>query len=274
VKAIASGNPAVLTLAEADAELQRLTMLKKNHADEQYIARRSARDLPGIIAGLTQRLAALCADRDTAMAYSADAIVVDGQPCTRDEALDLLARRLDSLPRFVTQRQRLELGVYHGLRFGVLRHPNSPPEVYLEGAVVQQSMLPRDHHGPRAVLNALERLGGAYGAECARIEQDLHIAETQLRDHRARIGQPFRHEGYLSELTALRNKLQRALSAPSPEKARKTGKIVERIKALTAQQVIDAAPQRVGMSRRSAEESLTARIRRRMEPSPARGIAG
>ncbi|HMP01728.1 MAG TPA: DEAD/DEAH box helicase family protein, partial [Gemmatales bacterium] len=30
VKAIASGNPAVLTLAEADAELQRLTLLKKN----------------------------------------------------------------------------------------------------------------------------------------------------------------------------------------------------------------------------------------------------
>jgi hypothetical protein len=30
VKAIASGNPAVLTLAEADAELQRLSILKKN----------------------------------------------------------------------------------------------------------------------------------------------------------------------------------------------------------------------------------------------------
>ena len=48
VKAIASGNPAVLTLAEADAELQRLSVLKKNHADEQYVARqvlaRPARD--------------------------------------------------------------------------------------------------------------------------------------------------------------------------------------------------------------------------------------
>ncbi len=41
VKAIASGNPAVLTLAEADAELQRLAILKKNHADEQYLARRA-----------------------------------------------------------------------------------------------------------------------------------------------------------------------------------------------------------------------------------------
>src|SRR5207237_10199439 len=46
VKAIASGNPAVLTLAEADAELQRLTLLKKNHLDEQYVASHSVRDLP------------------------------------------------------------------------------------------------------------------------------------------------------------------------------------------------------------------------------------
>ena len=46
VKAIASGNPAVLTLAEADAELQRLNLLKRNHADEQYLARRRLRELP------------------------------------------------------------------------------------------------------------------------------------------------------------------------------------------------------------------------------------
>src|SRR3954465_15420002 len=35
VKAIASGNPAVLTLAEADAEVQRLNVLRKGHLDEQ-----------------------------------------------------------------------------------------------------------------------------------------------------------------------------------------------------------------------------------------------
>src|SRR5207245_7256085 len=68
VKAIASGNPAVLTLAEADAELQRLTLLKRNHRDEQYVARRSVRDLPGIIAGLSERLSNLSTDQATATA--------------------------------------------------------------------------------------------------------------------------------------------------------------------------------------------------------------
>src|SRR5207302_8208110 len=56
VKAIASGNPAVLTLAEADAELQRLTLLQKSHADEQYLARRRVRELPQAVDRLSQRL--------------------------------------------------------------------------------------------------------------------------------------------------------------------------------------------------------------------------
>src|ERR1019366_5016328 len=71
VKAIASGNPAVLTLAEADAELQRLTILKRNHADEQYLARRSLRELPEIIAGLSQRLSDFTADLDSATVHAA-----------------------------------------------------------------------------------------------------------------------------------------------------------------------------------------------------------
>src|SRR6202140_3717495 len=70
VKAIASGNPAVLTLAEADAELQRLSLLKKNHLDEQYVARRALRDLPATIASLSGRLSKLSADEATTKAHA------------------------------------------------------------------------------------------------------------------------------------------------------------------------------------------------------------
>ena len=46
-----------------DAELQRFSILKKNHADEQYLARKNIRDLPERIEQLTQRLEALTADQ-------------------------------------------------------------------------------------------------------------------------------------------------------------------------------------------------------------------
>jgi hypothetical protein len=35
---------------------------------------------------------------------------------------------------------------------------------------VRQSVLSRDHHGPRAVLNALERLASGCGSECDRLQ--------------------------------------------------------------------------------------------------------
>jgi hypothetical protein len=79
VKAIASGNPAVLTLAEADAELQRLTLLKKNHLDEQYVARRSVRDLPGTIASMSDRLGKLAADHQTVTDHIDDPIIIEGR---------------------------------------------------------------------------------------------------------------------------------------------------------------------------------------------------
>jgi hypothetical protein len=147
VKAIASGNPAVLTLAEADAELQRLTLLKKNHLDEQYVARRSVRDLPGTIASLSQRLSKLAADEATANAHAGDPITIAGRRCSREDSSAVLAGQLDALPRYVRDTTRKPLGIYRGLRFGMVLHPQFPPDVYLEGAATRQSGSLREHQG-------------------------------------------------------------------------------------------------------------------------------
>ncbi len=194
VKAIASGNPAVLTLAEADAELQRLTLLKKNHLDEQYVARRSVRDLPGTISGMSDRLSKLTTDQPTATDHAGDPITIGGRTPAREDISDVLGGKLDALPRDVRDTRRIPLGIYRGLRFGVVLHPQFPPDVYLEGTITRQSMLSRDHQGPRALVNALDRLAGGYGSDCDRIRQDLAIAESQLRDYQARLGKPLVHE--------------------------------------------------------------------------------
>ena len=54
-----------------DAEMQRLNLLKKNHMDEQYVARRNVRDLPGVIESMTDRLDNLTADAGTLARLSA-----------------------------------------------------------------------------------------------------------------------------------------------------------------------------------------------------------
>ncbi len=273
VKAIASGNPAVLTLAEADAELQRLTLLKKNHLDEQYVARRSVRDLPGTIASLSQRLSNLTADQATATAHAADPIIIGKRRIAREDVAAALAAQLDTLPTNIREKTRVPLGTYRGLRFGMVLNPQWSPEVYLEGATTRLDTLSRDHHGPRAVLNALERLVAAYGSECVRVRQDHSIAESQLRDYQARLGKPFLLDAYLSELTSLRDQLKVGLSStahqPDKEDGPSVPELADKIKALKAAHSIDATPQRARQKRSSAEEPVTARIRRRTEANPA-----
>ncbi len=282
VKAIASGNPAVLTLAEADAELQRLSVLKKNHADEQYIARRSLRELPETIDRLSKRLAALNADMATAKAHAADPITIGARSASREEELAILGDRLKSLPEKVWAPQRIALGTYRGLRFGLLLDPSFNPEVYLEGATTRRDALSRDHHGPRAVLNALNWLAGSYGNQCTSTQQELTIAENQHRDYQARLGKPFAHDGYLTQLTSLRDQLKADLSSPEPireggepqhttesqpagsEPPKSTvSEVAGQINALKAANTIEAATRRTGTRRLAAEEPVTARIRKR-----------
>ena len=273
VKAIASGNPAVLTLAEADAELQRLALLKKNHLDEQYVARRSVRDLPGIIAGQSDWLSKLSADEATAKTHAIDPITIDGRSCPREDIPEILGATLDALPKHVRETTRVPLGIFHGLRFGIVMHSQFPPEVYLEGATTFQTMLSREHQGPRAVLNGLERLAGEYRSECDRVRQNIVIAEAQLRDYGARLGKPFTLNAYLLELTALRDQLKAGLSGATHEPGKDDGptipELADRIKALRAANNIEAAPQRVRQKHSSAAEPITARIRRRTEATSA-----
>jgi hypothetical protein len=274
VKAIASGNPAVLTLAQADAELQRLTLLHKHHADEQFKARRSLRELPETIARLEGRIADLTQDMETAEAHAADPLTIGTRTCTREDALDLLATRLQALPTIIHEPRAVPLGHYRGLRFGLDLHPHDAPRVYVQGATTRFATLSREFHGARAILNAVERIVQQYDAERSKTRQDLAIAEGQQRDYQARLGAEFAHEGYRFHLKELRDQLEKALSAtektPENEALPPVGELVARIKALSEANTVESAPER-SANRRAAtiEESVTTRIRNRAQAHPA-----
>lgn len=274
VKAIASGNPAVLTLAEADAELQRLAILRKNHADEQFLARRKVRELPVTITQLRQRLENLEADHAAVEAHRDDAVVIGDRRVLRDDVVAVFGERLDALPRVVHERREVPLGIYRSLRFGLVLRPQFPAEAYLQGATARYDTLSRDHHGPRAILNALDRLAEGYASEIARIRQDLSIAESQLRDYQSRLGTPFSHEQYHATLTTLRDQLKSRLAGATTDEGgtelADAAAIAGQIKELKAGQSIEATPHRASKGNGSAAEPITERIRRRTEELQAR----
>jgi hypothetical protein len=263
-----------LTLAEADAALHRLHVLQKHHADEQYLARRQLRALPADITRLEHRMAALTEDIATAQAQSAEPVIIGTQPYSRHDALEALAARLQGLPALVYETRSVPLGLVRGLRFGLVQHPQGAPEVYVEGTLRRYAPLARDVHGPRAILNAVERLLSTAASERDKATRDLAIAQGQLRDYDTRLGAAFAHTAYLEELTGLRHQLEAALSHPAQEEPEGSlltvGALVERLKALQAAHTLDAVPPRSApRNTATVEEAITTRIRQREQPEAA-----
>ncbi len=190
----------------------------------------------------------------------------------RDQVLDRLTARLNTVPDTVRETKRFPLGRYRGLEFGIELHPGGAAAAYLEGATVRHGMLSRDHHGPRAVLNAIERLADSYGGPLATARRDLEIAKAQLRDYEARLDQPFEQKEYQEELTALRDQLKTALSGGTPEVGGQSqptaAESAERIQALKSSHTIEGTPERPRTRNASAAEAITARIRRRTARQP------
>jgi N12 class adenine-specific DNA methylase len=269
VKAIASGNPAVLTLAEADAEMQRLTLLRKNHLDEQYTARQKVKSLPASIDSMKKRLHHLEADASTVRAHLTDPVMIGNRKIPRDDLIAALDAKLNTRPMHVSQPTRVPLGTFRGLRFGLIEHPNFTPDVYLEGAGTCTAMLSKDHQGPRTILNAADRLTREFEEKIEKAGKDLAIAEGQLNDYGAKLGKPFNHDAYLNELASLREQLKMSLSKTNRLEGENEGPtstdIAGRIKALKAANTLDSAPARTSSATRTAEEPVTARIRRRSE---------
>lgn len=269
VKAIASGNPAVLTLAEADAELQRLAILRKNHLDEQFIARRQVRDLPNVIQNLQARLASLTADLHTVEISQDLPMFIGRKPILRADIPVVLEKRLDAMPTKLVDSVRFPIGSYRGVNFGLILHPRGSADLYLEGEMTRITALSGTNPGPRAVLNGVERLLSSYANEITRIEQDTSLAETQLHDYQSRLGQPFAHENHLSELTSLRNALKERLSAGATVQpdALSSNELSNRIKSIMTTSASPNPPQRVELRTTASEEPIATRILRSLESS-------
>ena len=96
---------------------------------------------------MTGRLSKLKTDEATATAHAHDPITIGKRAWTRDEVPAMLAKHLECLPNHISERTRVPVGIYRGLRFGMVLHPQFPPEVYVEGAITRQSMLSKEHQG-------------------------------------------------------------------------------------------------------------------------------
>lgn len=266
VKAIASGNPAVLTLSEADAELRRLAMLKKNHMDEQYTARRKLKELPDTIRSLRDRHAGLTADLATVAEHDRDDLRIAGHLVPPDDVVPLLNKRLSSLPPSGRHGRQVMLGTCQGLDFGIRLYTDRNPEVYIEGQQTRVARLSSPTAGGRAILNAVDRLITGLQPELLRTSHDIDIAESQLRDYQTRLGQEFPHTAYQTDLRTLRDTLNSHLTGhneATTDNQQSPAELADQIKALIAKTKLESATPRATTRSTDAEEPVTTTILRK-----------
>ncbi len=111
------------------------------------------------------------------------------------KAVAALGHRMERLPERVSESRTIPLGTYRGLAYGLCLHPLGGMEAYLDGNVTRRAEL-RGGAGPRAVLNALDRLAAGYSLESERCQQDKAVAEGQLADYQSRVGAGFQHADF------------------------------------------------------------------------------
>ena len=264
VKAIASGNPAVLTMAETEAALQRLAVLAKHHEDEQYVARVKVRDLPHLLAEHNQQLTRLQEDKRIVQAQGniVTPFMLNGQPTAEADALASMTIQLQQLPPLVTTPIPVCLGTYLGLQVTLTLHPYALPEVSLTGQATVRAALTRRATGPRAILNAAQRLAGEYESRCLVLAQDIRVQERQLQDYTAQLGKPFPLADYREALDELRYQLSLALSEQPPASLPPIEALVAAITALqkTHALVLPTARPALSPAAVSPAEAITTRI--------------
>ena len=210
IKAIASGNPAVVEKIKIDTEIRKLDQLRAVHANQQRHIRWEIRDLPRQIAEAKQNLAQIEADLSTRRASdSADFEMTVGNRVfsgkgAREESANALTQAILSWRDDQTLQPR---GSFRGFEilsrgknsaFGLIEGDERIPDLFIRGkATYSANLNPVNPVGTiqsiEHTLRSLDKLAADQQGRVVRIEKEL-------ADYQLQVDRPFEHEERLKEL--------------------------------------------------------------------------
>jgi N12 class adenine-specific DNA methylase/SAM-dependent methyltransferase len=265
VKAIATGNPAMLTLAKTEAEVRRLRMLEQHHADANYRAQQQLRLIPDDLAKQEKRLEGLRADIALLGQYTADdPWMLWDKPHTQEEAETAITEWAATL-RVTYVTEDFPLGTYRGLPLLFRQHAMAQPQVLVRGAVQYDAPIDKRFGLGRSLVRAVLHLLETYPLYERAMVHDVEKQQRTLERYGASLDLPFPHAGVLAELSTLLKELRLALTEHPPEDTREAPAIVADIERLRAAQ--HAGPQTTTAATEavSMAEPITAQIRARQD---------
>jgi hypothetical protein len=228
IKAIASGNPAVMEKVKVDTEIRKLDQLRASHRNQQYSIRQQLNSLPSEIRERRERIERLSADIATRDANSAEefSMTVGSRVYAGKGAREEAAAALGGVVLSWRDDQSLQVrGAFHGFeilsrgRGGALiisSDDERPPELFVRGAVMYKAQLNAEN--PLGTMQSIEYALRGLDKVVADERERADRAEKALRDFEEQAGRPHEHEERLKELLARQAQLDALLDLDKGER--------------------------------------------------------
>jgi hypothetical protein len=204
IKAIASGNPAVVEKIKIDTEIRKLDQLRAVHVNQQREIRWQIRDLPGHIADLKRDLAEIEADvarrnqNDSAdFSMQVGNRIFSGKGA-REEAAKALTFSVLSWRDDQRMQSRAEFRGFEILSkgrsggFGLVQDGDRVPELFVRGGATYSAKLNAEN--PTGTIQSIEYVLRSLDKQAAEQRDRLARTEKELQDYQSQVNRPFEHE--------------------------------------------------------------------------------
>ena len=213
IKAIASGNPAVMEKVKIDTEIRKLDQLRSAHLNQQHTIRWQLRSLPDQISQASEALDHLRADIETRDAHDdAEFLMTVGSQTfsgkgAREEAGRALARAILSRRDDYAPRVRAKI---RGFEILSRDKPAAPvPDLFIRGKGTYAAHINPDN--PAGTIQSIEHTLRAFDKIAGDERHRIEGLEKKVADYQAQANRPFEHDARLKELLARQSELNAAL---------------------------------------------------------------
>ena len=223
IKAIASGNPAVMEKVKVDTEVRKIDQLRSAHLNQQHSIRWQIRALPQQIADAGATLASVQADIGTRDTHADEefSMTVGNRAFSgkgaREDAANALALAVMSWRDDLTLQPRASFRGFQIMSRGK-RSDGEPqlPDLFVKGAGLYSAHF--NPETPVGTVQSIEHTLRALDKFAVQEEERKDRLEKTLSDYRAQANRPFEHESRLKDLLARQAQLNAALDLDKGER--------------------------------------------------------
>jgi N12 class adenine-specific DNA methylase len=214
IKAIASGNPAVMEKVKVDTEIRKLDQLRSSHINQQHNIRWEIKSLPEKIEREQKYHAAVSADIGTRNGHGEEdfTIEVGNREFSGKDARVNAGNALNTVIMSWRDDKTLKVrGHFKGFeilsRGGAFK--DSEPDLFIRGKETYKANL--NPENPLGTIASIDSVLRSLDKRAEDEQRDIERHEKALADYKAQLNRPFEHEARLKELLAKQAQLNASL---------------------------------------------------------------